>query len=139
VHFDSLTPDSAGRSLEKAGICVALSDLRVERREERCLVRLPGERLAWFAASARGVKLMQSERRILRLLAARCGFELPRILFESDDGAFDVRSMVLGGADPMHVYARVRDDPRLAEEMGSALGTMLAEQHSCVHAAEVEG
>jgi aminoglycoside phosphotransferase (APT) family kinase protein len=111
--------------------------LRVEPRDERWLVRLPGEQLAWFAASEEGRRRLHIERRVLRLLESRCTFRVPRVLFEDAAGVFDLRAMVPGGADPWQLYSRLRDSPELAERLGSALGALLVEQHSRIGEADV--
>lgn len=109
----------------------------MELHEEKWLVRLPGQRLAWFAASRRGLELLDVERRVLRLLEARCSFAAPRLLFESRDGEFDLRTMVPGSADPLTCYHLVRDSAEHAVRMGAAIGAILAEQHTKIKAAEV--
>ena len=134
-----LSPDIACELLVEAGLALAPSVVHIEAREERWLVRVPGQQLAWFAASQHGVERLQTERRVLRLLAARCGFRVPQILFESTDGAFDVRAMVPGESDPWRVYAAVRDSAALAARLGTAVGELLAEQHSRIGAADVAG
>jgi hypothetical protein len=73
----------------------------------------------------------------LRLLEARCSFAAPRVLYESADGEFDVRSMVPGMSDAFSVYAEVRHRPELAATMGRAIGMMLAEQHTRMGASDV--
>jgi aminoglycoside phosphotransferase (APT) family kinase protein len=71
------------------------------------------------------------------LLAARCSFLAPRILFERDDGNLDVRAMVPGSADPWRIYAKVREDAELATRLGKAIGSILVEQHTRIVAADV--
>jgi hypothetical protein len=95
--------------------------------------------VAWFAASENGLRRLQTERRVLRLLEARCTFRVPHVLFESTTGEFDVRAMVRGGSDPWHIYAEVRDSVDLSVQLGTAVGTILSEQHSRVDAADVTG
>ena len=123
--------------LAKAGLPVPLANLRLEARDDRWLIRLPENRVAWFANSESGVRRLQTERRILRLLASRCTFRVPRVLFESQGAEFDVRSIVPGNADPLEVYALVRDQPTLATQIGVAVGNILAEQHARIAAADV--
>jgi hypothetical protein len=114
------------------------TDLRIERREERWAVWLPGERIAWFPASARGRERLVIERRVLRLLAQRCTFAAPRILFESAAG-FDVRAMVPGHCDPWPLYERIKTDTALARQIGRAIGAILVEQHTRVTEADIAG
>lgn len=54
-------------------------------------------------------------------------------------GDFDLRTMVSGTADPWEVYAEVCSRPALARQIGEAVGAILAEQHTRVHAADVAG
>jgi hypothetical protein len=130
-------PAAIAKTLARASIACRPSDLEIERREEKWLVRLPGSRLAWLAASQRGVDELRTERRVLRLLEARCSFAAPRLVFESDDGELDVRTMVPGAADPWFAYALIRDSREHAVRAGAAIGAILAEQHSRIGAAEV--
>lgn len=134
------------KTLSRAHVCELLgaagfrcrpSEVQIEAREERWLVRLPGQRLAWFAASSSGLLRLRAERRVLRLLEARCSFGAPRVLFASRDEEFDVRTMVPGTVDPWAVFAEVRDDSRRATQLGTAIGAILAEQHSRISASDV--
>lgn len=129
---EPLKADAVCAALVAAGLSLRPGDLQVERREERWLARLPGGRIAWFAASAAGVAALAAERRVLRLLEARCGFAAPRVLYESPAGDFDVRRIVPGCADPAKLYSRVRRDPAAAARLGAAVGAMLAELHSSI-------
>jgi hypothetical protein len=47
--------------------------------------------------------------------------------------------MVPGVSDPWHIYAGVWDSVELAVQLGTAVGTILAEQHSRIGAADVAG
>lgn len=120
------------------GIALSPTELRIEHREERCAVWLPGERIARFPTNARGRERLAIERRVLRLLAERCTFAAPRILFESSSG-FDVRAMVPGRCDPWPLYERIKTDPPLAQQIGQAIGAILVEQHTRVTKADVAG
>jgi hypothetical protein len=124
--------------LREAGIALSSADLRIERREERWAIWLPGERIAWLPASARGRERLAIERRVLRLLTERCTFATPRILFESAMG-FDVRAMVPGHCDPWPLYERIKTDTALARQIGRAIGAILVEQHTRVTEADVAG
>jgi len=110
----------------------------LEAREDRLLVRLGDDRLAWFPANGRGRERLMRERRVLRLLAERCSFRVPRLLFESAEG-WDVRAAVPGTVDPWQLYGRVRVDSGLARRIGATLGQMLAEQHSRIRPDELVG
>jgi hypothetical protein len=82
-------------------------------------VSLPGERIAWFAASELGNRRLDIERRVLRLVAERCSYQVPQILLVSDRG-FDVRQMVAGRCDPWgeRVVAGRRPSRRSATSQG---------------------
>lgn len=133
----ALTPELASERLARAGFGFLPEALRVEPREERWLVHLPDQRMAWFAASAEGRRRLHIERRVLRLLESRCTFRVPRILFEDAAGVFDLRAIVPGGADPWQLYTRVCQNPELARRLGALLGEMLVEQHSRIGAVDV--
>lgn len=133
----ALTPELASERLARAGFGFLPEALRIEPREERWLVHLPDQRLAWFAASAEGRRRLHIERRVLRLLGSRCTFHVPRILFEDASGSFDLRAIVPGGADAWQLYARLCQNPELARRLGAALGELLVEQHSRIGADDV--
>jgi hypothetical protein len=133
-----ITEENASFALREAGLDLSPAQLRVEFREDRWVVSLPGERLAWFAANARGRERLQLERRILRLLSERCSFQVPRILFESSQG-WDVRAAVPGLCDPWGLYRRTLGDISLARRIGSAIGSILVEQHTRIAHSDVIG
>ena len=133
----NLTATDASDELATVGLRFAPKDIRLDRRDDRWCAILPGNRMAWFAASKRGQSRLETERRVLRTLAARCTFAAPRIIKEAADGSFDVRTMVPGTHDPMGVFLRVRYDAEAAGRVGTALGEILAEQHTRVSAADV--
>jgi len=130
-------PDRIAAALAAAGFSVPPEDIRVEARDDRWLIRLPGPLLAWLAMSERGVERLRAERRVLRLIDTRCSFRVPRVLFESDEGDFDVREPVPGMTDAWAAYAALRDDPERAREIGAAVGALLAQQHSRIAATDV--
>src|SRR5688572_4164085 len=105
VAFAIMTPHIACDVLSRAGFHFLPGDVRVEQRDERWVARLPGRHLAWFAASAEGVRRLKTERRVLQLLHSRCTFGVPRVLAQDAAGEFDVRAMVGREHDPWHLYA----------------------------------
>lgn len=137
MTYNTLTAEQACDALAELGVPVQPCDVEVERREGRWLARLPGERLAWFAADERSRASLAAERRLLRILARRCSFAAPRVLLEAPDGGFDVRTMVPGACDPHGVYARLTEDADAAARLGAGIGALLAELHTAVGAAEV--
>ena len=138
-EFEMLTPDIVSEALTKAGISITPKDLEVEAREDKWLVRLPGQQLAWFAMSDEARARLRDERRLLQLLGRRCTFGVPRVLFEDPNGEFDVRTMVPGSVDPQRVYSSLRRDPDVARSIGRQIGAILAEQHTRIDAADVAG
>jgi aminoglycoside phosphotransferase (APT) family kinase protein len=125
-------------ALREAGVDIAADALALEPRDGRLVVALPGERLAWFPISDDGLACLARERRILRVVAERCRFAVPRILHESPAG-WDLRARVPGRVDPWTVYQRLPREPALARAIGTAIGGILAEQHGRVPAAMLDG
>jgi Ser/Thr protein kinase RdoA (MazF antagonist) len=126
--------ESARSALRRAGITLDLAEVRLEAREERQVASLPGDLVAWFAESELGKDRMARERRVLRLIASRCSFAVPRVLYEPDDESFDVRAAVPGLVDPWRVFERMTGDAAAARRMGAEIGTILAEQHTRIRA-----
>jgi Phosphotransferase enzyme family len=137
-HCLPLSAQAACAALREAGLNLLPAQVRVEAREDRWLVVLPADRLAWFAANSRGQRRLKTERRVLRLLAERCSFQTPRILFESRQG-WDVRAAVPGICDPWGLYRRTLTDIPLARRIGRAIGSVLVEQHTRVTHDDVVG
>ena len=77
-HNLPLSAQAACDLLREAGLSLLPAQVHVEAREDRWLVLLPADRLAWFAANLRGRRRLEIERRVLRLLAERCSFQTPR-------------------------------------------------------------
>ena len=139
MPFAELTPAIAAAALARVGLELVPAELRIEAREQRWLVHLPGQRLAWFAMTEQGRRSLVTERRVLRLLEARCGFHAPRVVLEDPADDFDVRTMVPGVSDPWGVFAAACASPPLAARIGASVGAILAEQHARIAAADVAG
>jgi hypothetical protein len=138
ANFPSLTTDAACAALRTGGFAPVPADIRIERRDEKWAVFLPDDRIAWFPADDHGRDQLTVERKVLRLLAERCTFLTPRILFESPAG-YDVRAAVPGRCDPWGLYEQTGKDSALARRIGGAIGAILAEQHTRVAQADGEG
>lgn len=110
------------------GARVNTEDVVIEEREDRMLARLPKGLLAWLPTSAAGLARLESERRVLGLVARHCTFKAPRVLHVSELGG-DVRSMVAGQVDPLAMARRLSDTADLARAIGAQLGEILADQH----------
>ena len=136
--FPELDAAIASRMLQQAGFAVSPENLRVELRYGRWAVTLPSDRLAWFPADSDGRKRLVQERNVLRLLAQRCSFRVPHILYESDTG-FDVRALVVGRCEPERLFEEARADAGLSRQIGRALGAILAEQYTRIAPADVAG
>jgi aminoglycoside phosphotransferase (APT) family kinase protein len=136
VAYESLTHDVASAVLAQLGVNIEPSDLILERRDAKWLVRLSGNRFAWFAASEAGHVALLTERRVLRLLTARCTITVPRVLEETSDGSVDVRLGVPGVHDAFAVFRRALTDPEAAARIGSTLGAVVAEVHKILPEAE---
>jgi len=95
-----LTSERVCEALANAGLHFTSAEIRVEARDERWLVHLPERRLAWFPASDEGLRRLEIERHVLRLLETRCHFGAPRVLVEDVAGEFDVRTMIPGTHGP---------------------------------------
>jgi hypothetical protein len=134
----SFTPLVACAALREAGLEVSPAQVRIEPRDDRWLVWLPDERLAWFPANAKGRKRVDVDRRVLWLLVERCSFGVPRVLFESEQG-WDVRAVVPGVCDPWGLYRRTLTDVALARRLGAAMAAILVEQHTRIAHADVAG
>jgi hypothetical protein len=52
--FAPLSAEAACAALRASGLVLEPADLQLARREERWAIALPGNRTAWFAASAAG-------------------------------------------------------------------------------------
>ena len=127
--FESLTADIACDALRAAGLVLSPSDIRLEQRDERSAVTLPGDRMAWFPSSVSGLRRLVLERRVLRLLAQRCTFRTPTILYEDVVG-FDIRAIIPSTSEPWPLFERAKRDPVLARSIGRSIGKILIEQHT---------
>jgi Phosphotransferase enzyme family len=137
-YWPALTNEMACNALREAGLELTLAELRIEAREDRWAVVLPGEKMAWFPANDRGNERLSVERRVLGLLADRRSFSAPRVLFESASG-YDVRAIVSGLFDPGGLYERTKTDTALARRLGRALGPILMEQHTRIARTDAVG
>jgi len=133
-----LTAEVVCEALRSAGVSCSVKDVVLIAREQRSAVLLPGERIAWFPTSEAGRRRLDIERRVLRLLADRCSYQVPRVLFVSERG-FDLRQMVPGRCDPWVLFRRCRADSNLAREIGRSIGAILAEQHLAITETDVAG
>jgi len=135
---EPLTAEAACEALRAAGLTLSPSDVKLERRDERVAITLPGDRMAWFPAGDSGLRRLALERRVLRLLGERCTFRTPTVLYEHPDG-FDVRAIVPGTCDPWPLFERAKHDAALARRLGHSIGAILVEQHTHIQREDVAG
>jgi Phosphotransferase enzyme family len=138
LGIGDLTADAVCEALREAGLAFAPTEIHVEQREGRWAVWLPRDRMAWFPANEPARRRLTVERNVLRLLAERCTFQAPRIVFESPLG-YDVRAIVPGRCDPWGLYEQIKHDAALARRIGHALGLILVEQHTRITRPDVAG
>ncbi len=124
--------------LAAAGFHLASQGAQIEAREDCWAVSLSGERMAWFPMNAVGLQRLATERRVLRLLQARCSFQVPRVLFVAEAG-WEVRALVPGVCDPWELFQQAQNDRSLARRIGRSLGGILAEQHARVRPEDAAG
>jgi hypothetical protein len=108
--FATLSAEAACAALRASGLVLEPADLQLAPRDERWAITLPGNRMAWFAASAAGQERLAAERRVLRLLARRCTFQVPHVVYE-DPAGFDVRDIVSASATLGRSMRRSRPIP----------------------------
>ena len=131
-----LTTDDVCVAVREAGFTLDPEDISLDPRDERLAVALPGGYMAWFPTNADGSARLKIERRVLHLLADRCRFAAPKIIYVSHSG-FDVRATVPGVHKPWDLYRRIQHDPVLARRIGVSLGEILAEQHTRISEVDV--
>ncbi len=124
--------------LAEVGILVAPEAVRIEPRDDRWAVLLPGDQMAWLPMNPAGRRRLAAERRVLDVLAQRCSFRVPRVL-HADAAGWQVRSLVPGLCDPWGLYRRVSRDRALSRGIGRALGGVLAQQHARVPGEDLAG
>jgi len=139
MWIDVLTPEIACDYLRQADLAIEPDELRLEARECRWVVHLPENRMSWFAMTEEGYRRLCTERQVLKLLEAKCSFAAPRIVYESYDGLFDVRTKVPGLVNHRELLNRLRQDLDLAAQTGAAIAHILIEQHGQITAQDVAG
>ncbi len=138
IYPAPLTAADVARRLREVGVEVEADAVAVERRGDRVLARLPGERIAWFAMTPDAAARLAIEDRVLSLVGARCSFRVPAVLAAGPDG-WTLRTAVPGTADPFGFAARLKAEPGLVPGFGRALAMALAEQHARIAASDVAG
>ena len=132
------TIDAISDALRAAGFASNVAEIALEPSDGRVLVRLGEDRMAWFPLDEDGRAGMERERRVLRLIAAHCSFRAPRVLHEDRRG-WDLRAIVPGVSRPFAPRTRLKTDRGLAQRTGTAIGLILADQHTNIPPDGLEG
>lgn len=136
MNRSGFSETNVAAALGAAGFRASSEEVTIERREDRWFVALSDNRIAWFPANPSGADQLRIERQVLQLLDERCAFLAPRVIHQSPDG-WDVRRAVPGRCEPWLLYERTSADVDLARRIGAALGAILLEQHTRIHASDV--
>jgi aminoglycoside phosphotransferase (APT) family kinase protein len=129
----SVTVSSALWTL--AGLKVPPGELRLERRHERWIARLPNDGMVFVADHPAAAARLAREGKLLQLLRSRVSFGLPRIQYAGSN--LQVRMLVSGsqvGGGGERAFAAWPQATRLAEDLGRAL----SELHSALAKEEAE-
>lgn len=139
MWIEALTRELACDYLRQGGLSVEPDELQLEARECRWVLHLPANQMSWFAMTKEGHRRLCTERKVLKLLETKCSFAAPRVVYESHDGLFDVRTKVPGLVHPQAIFNRLRQDLALAAQTGAAIAHILVEQHSQITAQDIVG
>jgi aminoglycoside phosphotransferase len=136
-QFESVTPETVSAALRfRAGLNIPPSEIRLEQRHGRWIVRLPDSGLALVADTPSAAARLAREAKLLRLLGSRVSFGLPSIQY--DGPGLQVRSLVpgaqVGGEGREPDFAARPQAMRLASDLGSAL----AQLHGALTRTEAE-
>lgn len=137
----STTPSTAAEialRLREIGIGAQAEEMTVERRGDRIMAMLPGDRIAWFATTAEAAARLRIEDNVLALVGARCTFRVPTVLTTGPDG-WTLRTTVPGVVDPSGFAARLKAEPALVPSVARTLALALAEQHTRIGEADTAG
>lgn len=126
-------------ALIRAGLSLRVDEIRIVRRDERWLVRLPDRRIAWFPASPAGERALAVERAVLRLIRSRCSFAVPEIVFVDPVAQYEIRSVIGADVDISRLLLELDATPQVAVEIGARIGELLAEQHARIRHDDVRG
>lgn len=114
--------------LRDAGIETSPNTLVLER-EERAVVFLDDERLAYVASCPEGAQRLETERAVLAVVGPSVSFRVPEVLHVGGDGSFDLRTR-LPCAHHWDIFHHVVSDDGFAMRLGETVGGMIAELHA---------
>ena len=110
------------------GLSVSAASLRPEWRSWRWVVHLPDNLLAFVADNEAAARRLAVEAKLLRLLASRVTFAVPRVEFIDLPAGLQIRRMVpgtqIGGAGLERAFAALPNGLVLANQLGQALGEL---------------
>lgn len=128
---------SADAVIAALGLALPAAALRIEPRDDKFAAFLPDGRIAWFPTSAAGAEQLEREARVLELIARHCSFAVPRLLERGRN--WQLRQSVPGDVAPWERYQQLQNDTAFARNLGTQLGTMLADQHLSIPATSLTG
>ncbi len=126
-QFEPVSPETVSAALRSlAGLTIPPGEVRLERRHDRWIARLPDNGLALVVDNASAAARLAREAKLLRLLGSRVSFGLPSVLF--DGPSLQVRALVpgaqIGGEGHERDFAARPQAMRLADDLGGALGQL---------------
>ncbi|OEO31784.1 hypothetical protein VW23_014625 [Devosia insulae DS-56] len=136
IEWIAPNPTAVTAALASIGVAIDPAEITLLARDNRFVARLPCHRIAWFPTDQHGLQRLAREAHALALIERHCSFRAPRLTHRSVAG-WQLREEVPGTADPFATYHRVRDDRRLASQLGGNLGRLLADQHLGIPSAEL--
>ncbi len=133
-----VTPEGVSSALAiGAEIALEADGVRLERRDWRWFLELPEERIAFVAETEEDAVRLCRERELLRRIASRVSFAVPRPLEQTAGAAVDVREKVRG-LTGRALHDEALADPTRGRSLAEAMGRALAELHA-IPVAEVSG
>ena len=134
---EPITPESLCVALNRAtSLRLAPRDVVLAYHHWRWVAHLPDQRIAFVADTVDARQRLARERQLLRLLADRAHFRVPRVEWVDPHGNWDIRLKVLGEAGLTLTYTihhqRILDEPAIAQRTGQRLGQILGELHSVI-------
>ena len=133
-----VTPETLAAALrEHAGLTIVPDAITLERRSWRWFASLPGDLIVCIADTPEGAAHLARESMLLKRLAARVSFGLPRVRDLDPALGLQLRTLVpgaqLSGGGRERDFAERPQGARLADDLGRAL----AEIHTAFTAAEM--
>jgi aminoglycoside phosphotransferase len=124
-----VTPETVAAALrEHAGLDIAPEAVALERRSWRWFAHLPDGRIVFVTDTSEGTALLAREGNLLRRLATRVSFGLPRVQDVEPTRGLQLRTPVpgaqLSGGGRERAFAERPQGARLADDLGRALAAI---------------